>query len=134
MLLKLSKKHLIILLIVFNMLFSFGMSFAYWASSVEGNTSSNDSTIGLGVWYDGTPIYTAEEFIDVVTTTQNTGTYVIAKDIDFQNTSYPSWINNDEIVFSGSLDGNNKVLSNISATNLRGIFGVLDGATIKNLT
>lgn len=116
------------------MLFSFGMSFAYWASSVEGNTSSNDSTIGLGVWYDGTPIYTAEEFIDVVTTTQNTGTYVLAKDIDFQNISYPSWINNDDIVFSGSLDGNNKVLSNISATNLRGIFGVLDGATVKNLT
>jgi len=129
-----SKKRIILILAVLNMLFSFGMSFAFWASEVSGNQNTGGSTVSLGVWYEGTPIYTADEFIEAVTTTGNTNTYVLARDIDFQNLTYPAYINNDEIVFSGSLDGNGKTLSNLSTTNIRGLFGVLQSATIKNLT
>jgi len=129
-----SKKRLIIILTILNMLFSFGMSFAFWASEVTGNHDTGTSTIALGVWYEGTPIYTAHEFIQAVTTPNNSNSYVLARDIDFQNLSYPSYINNDEIIFSGSLDGNGKTLSNLSITNIRGIFGVLQSATVKNLT
>lgn len=130
---RLPKKHVIILLIILNALFSFGMSFAFWASSVSGQIDATESSVSLGSWYDGTPVYTAEELIDVLTTNNNTGTYILARNIDFQNLAYPSWIDNDEIVFKGIFDGNGKTLSNIQATNLRGIFGVLEGATVKNL-
>jgi hypothetical protein len=129
-----SKKRLIIILAVLNMLFSFGMSFAFWASEVSGDQNTGSSSITLGDWYDGTPIYTADEFIQVVTTHHNTNRYVLARDIDFQNLSYPAWVNNDNIVFQGILDGNGKTISNITKTNIRGIFGVLQGATVKNLT
>lgn len=110
------------------------MTFAYWASSVSGNEQSNSSSVTLGSWYDGIPIYTATEFIDAVMTNNNTQTYVLARNIDFQNASFPLWTANEEIVFSGRLDGNGKTLSNLTKSDLRGIFGVLDGATIKNLT
>jgi len=129
-----SKKRLIIILAVLNMLFSFGMSFAFWASEVSGDQNTGSSSITLGDWYDGTPIYTADEFIQAVTTNNNTNTYVLARNIDFQNLSYPAWVNNDNIVFQGILDGNGKTISNITKTNIRGIFGVLQGATVKNLT
>ncbi len=129
-----SKKRLIIILAVLNMLFSFSMSFAFWASEVSGDQNTGSSSITLGDWYDGTPIYTADEFIQVVTTHHNTNRYVLARDIDFQNLSYPAWVNNDNIIFQGILDGNGKTISNITKTNIRGIFGVLQGATVKNLT
>lgn len=116
------------------MLFSFSMTFAFWASSVSGNFESDSSMISLGSWYDGIPIYTADEFISVVMTNNNANTYVLARNIDFQNASLPAWASNEEVVFKGTLDGNGKTLSNLTKSNLRGIFGVLDGATIKNLT
>lgn len=127
------KMNIIFILIIANLLFSLSMSFAYWASSVYGTEQENQSSISLGSWYDGIPIYTAQEFIEAVTTNNNTNTYVLAKNIDFQNMSYPEWINNDAIVFKGHFDGNGKIISNFSATNLRALFGVIDGATIRNL-
>ena len=116
------------------MLFSFGMTFAYWASSVSGNQQSGESMVSLGSWYDGIPIYNADEFIEAVMLNNNTNTYVLARNIDFQNATLPTWTANEDIVFAGILDGNGKTISNISKSDLRGIFGVLDGATIKNLT
>lgn len=128
------KQRVILILVIMNVLFSFGMSFAYWASGVNNTQNQNNASISLGVWYDATPIYTAQEFVDAVTTNNNANTYVLAKDIDFQNAVYPAWSNNDSIVFKGFIDGKGHTLSNISATNMRALFGVIDGATIKNLT
>lgn len=129
-----SKKHIIIILLVINMLFSTGMSFAYWASSISGNQNVGDGTLTLGDWYDGIPIFTTDEFIQVITTPNNANTYVLARDLDFQNVTPPAWTQTKDIIFLGSLDGNGKTISNVNLTNYRGIFGVLQGATIKNLT
>ena len=96
------------------MLFSFGMTFAYWASSVSGNQQSGESMVSLGSWYDGIPIYNADEFIEAVMLNNNTNTYVLARNIDFQNATLPTWTANEDIVFAGILDGNGKTLSNIS--------------------
>jgi hypothetical protein len=66
------------------MLFSTGMSFAYWASSLSGNQNVGDGTLTLGDWYDGIPIFTTDEFIQVITTPNNTNTYVLARDLIFK--------------------------------------------------
>jgi len=129
-----TKKHIIIILVVINMLFSMGMSFAYWASGISGNQNVGDGTLTLGDWYDGTPIFTTDEFIQVITTPNNSNTYVLARDLDFQNITPPEWTQTKDIIFLGSLDGNGKTISNVNLTDYRGIFGILQGATIRNLT
>jgi hypothetical protein len=129
-----TKKHIIVILLVINMLFSTGMSFAYWASSISGNQNTGDGTLTLGEWYDGIPIFTTDEFIQVITTPNNSNTYVLARDLDFQNITPPAWTQTKDIIFLGSLDGNGKTISNVNLTDYRGIFGVLQGATIRNLT
>lgn len=129
-----TKKHIILILLVINMLFSTGMSFAYWASSLSGNQNVGDGTLTLGDWYDGIPIFTTDEFIQVITTPNNSNTYVLARDLDFQNITPPEWTQTKDIVFLGSLDGNGKTISNVNLTDYRGIFGILEGATIRNLT
>jgi hypothetical protein len=129
-----TKKHIIVILLVINMLFSTGMSFAYWASHIAGNQNTGNGELSLGDWYDGIPIFTTEEFINVITTPNNANTYVLARDLDFQNVTPPEWTQTKDIVFQGSLDGNDKTISNVSLTDYRGIFGILDGATIRNLT
>lgn len=116
------------------MLFSFGMSFAYWASSISGNADDGSGNVILGEWYDGIPIYTVDEFIAAMNISGNTNTYVLARDLDFQNLSYPTWNNNIATTFNGVFDGNDKTISNLSLTNYRGVFGILEGATVKNLT
>lgn len=52
------KKRMITLLIIFNTLFSIGMSFAFWASSISGNSVVSSGEITIGEW--GIPIFTAQ--------------------------------------------------------------------------
>lgn len=128
------KKRIIVILLILNMLVTTGMSFAYWASSLTGNQNTGNGSLTLGDWYDGIPIFTVDEFIEVITTPNNANAYVLARDLDFQNVTPPAWVQTKDIIFQGSLDGNGKTLSNISLTNYRGVFGILQGATIRNLT
>jgi hypothetical protein len=116
------------------MLFSTGMSFAFWASSVDGNEEGNNSTVSTGLWYQGTPIYTTQEFIAVITQDGNTGTYTLARDINFNNITPAEWTQTKDVRFMGTFDGNGFSIQNVNLTGYRGIFGVLDSATIKNLT
>jgi len=117
------------------MLFTTGMSFAYWASSVAApNGVDDDSDITLGEWYDAIPIFTVSEFVDMIIINNNTQDYVLAKNLDFEGITPAEWISDDTRVFSGSFDGNGKSLNNISLTDFRGIFSVLEGASIKDLT
>jgi hypothetical protein len=128
------KTHIITLLVVINLLFSTGMSFAFWASSIAGYEEDAASNIAINSWYDAIPIYTTSEFIEVITTDGNTSAYVLARNLDFNHITPPEWIQTKDIKFMGSLDGLGHSISNISLTDYRGVFGILDGATIKNLT
>lgn len=110
------------------------MTFAFWASFLSGNQTQSQATISIGQWYDDTPVFSPVEFLSIVTTPNNTGTYVLAHDIDFQNIDVSNWSDNAEVVFSGSFDGNGYAIKNLTQNNIRGIFGVLEGATVKNLT
>lgn len=109
------------------------MSFAFWASSLSGNVASDNSNVLIGQWYEGTPIFTVDEFIDMLTIDGNTNTYVLARDLDFNNITPAAWTQTKDVRFMGSLDGLNHQLKNISLTNYRGLFGIIDGGTVKNL-
>jgi hypothetical protein len=129
-----TKKHIIIILAVINMLFSTGMSFAYWASSISGNQNVGDGALTIGDWYDNIPVFTTDEFIQVITTPNNTNSYILVNNLDFQNVTPSSWTQTKTVVFQGSFNGNGKTISNVSLSNYTGIFGIIQGATITNLT
>ncbi len=116
------------------MLFTTGMSFAYWASSISINNTSGNGNVDIGDWFDGyIPIFNEQEFIQVITTNQNTNSYILARDLDFQFVLPEDWIQTKDIIFNGLLEGNNKTISNIDLIDYRGIFGILEGATVRNL-
>lgn len=124
------------LLLVINLLFTSGMTFAFWASSILGADPVDGSgNVDIGDWFDGyIPIFNEQEFMQVITTDQNTNHYILARDMDFEFVLPSEWIQTKDIVFKGLLEGNNKAIRNIDLIDYRGIFGILEGATIRNLT
>lgn len=122
-----------------NMLFTIGMSFAYWASSVSGTNGQGVPVVTIGDW--GTPIFTAQEFFDAATDSSSNAAdeYYLANDIDF--TSF-SWVYDASIynsTFKGKIDGRNKTISNLTISNPSlsylhlGIFARIDGGRVSNL-
>mgnify|MGYP007057168295 CR=1 FL=1 len=109
------------------------MSFAYWASSILSANQQSSGDIHIGQWHDGIPIFNAFEFIQVVTEDLNDNSYALANDIDFSHITASDWPQHKDIIFKGQIDGRNRSLSNINLTDYRGIFGILEGAVIKNL-
>lgn len=120
---------MILLLLVSN----FSLTFAYWASSVTGNTNDAASQLDVGDWIIGTPIWTTDEFIEMITTNNNTGTYTLATNLDFNYITPASWTNTDATTFEGVFYGGNRTIKNIDLDEYRGIFGVLEGATVRDL-
>jgi len=129
----LSKKILIIFLLIFIAAGNFVATFAYWADSITGDQIVSTGNIDVGQWLEGTQIWTTDDFIEMITTDNNTGVYTLATDLDFNNITPATWTQTKDTVFSGSFDANNYMISNISLEDYRGIFGILDGATVKNL-
>ena len=137
---KCSKKRLIFILLVANLLFTSGMTFAFWASSIAGNSDSNDGLIAIGDW--GTPIFTPSEFYTFATKTNSVATdvYYLANDIDFTGFTWVYNAANNGVTFRGTLNGNGKSLLNLTITNsstsysYNGIFPRIFGAIIYDLT
>lgn len=134
------KVKVIALLVILNALFSLGMTFAFWASSVESGISNSDGQVTIGDW--GIPIFTAQEFYDFATKTNSLSTdvYYLARDIDFTGFIWTYNATNNSVTFRGELNGNNKTLSNLTITNTtttynyHGIFPRISGARIRDLT
>lgn len=91
----------------------------------------------------GTAISSADELAALMNdSTQWSGTYYLANNIDLTEKTQAA-IGNDKTAFTGTFDGNGKTVSgiNISKTTviaadaaMVGFFGVVENATIKNLT
>lgn len=131
------KKKFILILLIFNVLFSAGMTFAYWASSIQGQSQNSNGQINIGDW--GTPIFTPLEFYQFVDRVSvSTDKYYLANDIDFSSFTWNPIVATR--VFRGTLNGNGKTISNLtidynsSAIAYSGIFPRLDGATITDLS
>lgn len=82
-----------------------------------------------------TPIYTAEDLNNIRNSLS--GKYILMNDIDLS--SYENWvpIGTEETPFSGTLNGDNYVVNNMSinnATNHAGLFGYINSSEIINLT
>ncbi len=133
-----TKKKIILILLILNIVFSAGMTFAYWASSILGNSQPGTGTVDIGDW--GTPIFTTTEFYDFVnrTTSVSTEKYYLANNLDFSSYTWTPIAATR--IFRGTLNGNGKSISNLtidynsSSIAYSGIFPRLDGATITNLT
>jgi hypothetical protein len=133
-----TKKKIILILLLLNIVFSAGMTFAYWASSILGNSQPGTGTVDIGDW--GTPIFTTTEFYNFVnrTTSVSTEKYYLANNLDFSSYTWTPIAATR--IFRGTLNGNGKTISNLtinynsSTIAYSGIFPRLDGATITNLT
>lgn len=136
------KKKIITLLVILNALFSTGMSFAFWASSISSSDAISNAQVSIGTW--AIPIYTANEFYLFATNNSSKATdnYYLANDIDFSGYPWNYDTTNYKIVFRGNLNGNNKTISNLTITNsyttstykYLGIFPRMDGGTVSDLT
>lgn len=128
---------ILLLLVIFNLTFSY----AYWASEVFGSSSANDSDLTIGDWFgDYTPIYTIDDFVTVVTTNNNTGKFILATDLDFENALPSNWntwsqtANSATTIFRGEFNGNGKSISNLPLSAYqRGIFPIVQGGSIYDL-
>ncbi len=86
----------------------------------------------------GTPIKTANELVNLFKT-GGRGSYYLENDIDMTDVSYDGSLGSGSsaVVFRGVLDGNDKKINNLNvvtpSNKSAAMFGVLDGATIKNL-
>ncbi len=137
---KKGKIKIIIMLITLNLIFSAGMTFAYWASSILGNQDQGNGLVDIGFW--GIPIYTAQEFYDFATKTNSVATdlYYLHNDIDFTGFTWTYNASNNNVTFRGTLNGNGKKLSNLTITNnstsylYNGIFPRGNGANVYDLT
>lgn len=132
------KRRIILILLILNIIFSAGMTFAYWASEILGGSQTGTGTVDIGDW--GIPIFTPAEFYSFVdrTTSVSTEKYYLANDLDFSSYSWTPILATR--IFRGTLHGNGKTISNLtidynaSSIAYSGIFPRLDGATISNLT
>lgn len=123
-----------------NLIISMGVSYAYWASEVNGNQQSGLGNITIGDW--GIPIYTPDEFYEFATKTNSvlTDHYYLHNDIDFSSFTWNYNASNNSVIFRGTLNGNGKKISNLTITNTstsylyHGIFPRAIGASIYDLT
>ncbi len=138
--LRFTKSKIVTFLIILNVLFIGGMTFAFWASAIAGDADQSGSTVTTGHW--GTPIFTNQEFFDFATKLDSleTDEYYLANNLDF--TSFPWEITAafHNAVFRGTLNANNKTISNLTIVNNsttlnhNAIFPRIDGGRIFDLT
>lgn len=137
---KLNKSKIVVFLIILNVLFIAGTSFAFWASSIAGDTDQTGTDVNVGHW--GTPIFTAQEFFNFATKTNSVATdeYYLANNIDFTGFTWEITSSFHNTVFYGTLNGNNKTLSNLTIFNNNityrqvAIFPRINGGRVFNLT
>jgi hypothetical protein len=112
----------------------------YWSQEAGTGRLYLDGTLNIA--NIGVPISTKEEFYALATNTSSlpTDTYYLADDIDFTGFTWNYDASNNSTIFRGTLNGNNKTISNLTITNTSttylylGIFPRMDGGTVSDLT
>lgn len=127
------------MLVLINLIVSLGITYAFWASEINGNQQSGSGSVTIGDW--GIPIYTPLEFYEFATKTNSalTDQYYLYNDLDFTGFSWNYNASNNNLIFRGTLNGNGKRISNLTITNTstsylyHGIFPRAIGATIYDI-
>jgi hypothetical protein len=127
-----------------------GISFAYWASSIQGNADTGVGTLSIGTWdmlppgfvgvsQDGLGSYIT---LDRIGTTgfPLSGNYILVSNINWNNAPFTP-IGGASGTFSGQFLGNGYVISNINITTNQshvGLFarnsGTISGLSLTGLT
>ncbi|MBU1145023.1 MAG: hypothetical protein KJ971_04090 [Firmicutes bacterium] len=131
-------KLFLILVIILSFSSTLLIGYAYWDTVVD----TQEENVSIGDW--GIPITTAQEFYNfaIRNNSLSEDRYYLFNDIDFTGFTWNYDSSNYNIVFRGTLDGNGKTLSNLTLThnsssssyNCFGIFPMIEGASIHNLT
>jgi len=130
---KMNKLSLVFLLGLFVFIVNIGTTFAFWASSVAGDSDLTSGTLSIGIWDQFPPEYVGVTqlgegvyiTLDQIGTIDYplTGKYMLMGDIDFANAVFAP-IGGAAGVFSGEFIGNGFSISNISITAVQGFVGL----------
>jgi hypothetical protein len=101
---------------------SFGLTFAFWASSVQGSSGIGQGVIGIGEWFTSDFIGVTQDGAgDTITLNEiGTGSYLLSgkyvqmSDIDWNNQAFTPIGLTTAGVFSGEFHGNGYSISNIN--------------------
>ena len=104
------------------------------ASLFNTNNADAQFTINIAKLGEGEDISTGQELVDKIKANPS-GVFTLVKDIDMSGIDLTDFCSND--AFSGTLDGNGRVVRNASVNYTngenKGIFCTTNGATIKNV-
>lgn len=136
-----SRKKLILFLAAILVFSNMGITFAYWASGVSGNSDVAIGDVSVGNFEFCTPIFTDQEFYDFATssTSSSFDNYCLRNDIDFSSFTWTYLAAHTTNQFQGRFDGRGFTLSNITietsaaGTTYLSIFSRMNGGTIKNV-
>ncbi|HPG42917.1 MAG TPA: GLUG motif-containing protein [Acholeplasmataceae bacterium] len=137
---KIRKKYLLIILSIMLIISNFSLSFAYWASNVQGASQQGSGTVVIGSWvptgYVGITQTGAGDYITLNEVTA-TGKYILMENIS--NISLSPLGGTSE--FTGEFYGNGFSISNITiigSSGNMGLFsinnGIISGVTLNNIT
>ncbi len=143
-------KLIIMSILSFTFLFNIGVSFAFWASSVQGDSEVGTASVAIGSWglvppgYIGVSQNGENEYITLAeigtTGYPLSGNYIMVSDIDLNNVPFTP-IGGASGIFSGNFLGNGYLISNVSITISQtyiGLFarnsGVIAEVSINGLT
>ncbi|MCR3905469.1 MAG: hypothetical protein NUK62_00375 [Tenericutes bacterium] len=126
---KLNRKSIIVFLGTMLLLFNFGITFAFWASSIQGDLDQTNGNISIGSWQFLPPGFVGVtqngngDFItlDQIGTTgyPASGQYKLMENIDYMNNNFTPIEN-----FSGEFYGDGFIISNISISSGNNVLGV----------
>lgn len=102
------KKSIILSLLLLLVISNFSISFAYWASTISGNSTENNATVSIGDWVfvpPGSTVVTQEILVQLLNgELPLDGDYVLTGDIDLSGLPDNEF---DPITnFTGTFDGN----------------------------
>jgi hypothetical protein len=143
-------KWIIISLLTFTFLFNMGISFAFWASSIQGDAESGIGTLSIGTWDMLPPGYVgvSQDGLGNYITLNEIGTvgyplsgnYILVSNINWNNAPFTP-IGGASGIFSGTFLGNGYLISNVNITTAQayvGLFarnsGTISGVSLTGLT
>ncbi len=127
----------VLILLVFVMIFASTTSIAF--SYFDNINHEEDETIPVGEWFVG--ISTPQEFFNLATSGSSTvdDRYYLTQDIDFTGFNWVIDSSNVGNTFTGSLDGNNYKITNLTmyteltSSSYLGLFGTVINASFQNI-
>ncbi|MDO9628588.1 MAG: hypothetical protein Q7I99_01700, partial [Acholeplasmataceae bacterium] len=143
-------KAIILTILTFTFLFNIGISFAFWASSVQGDSEVGSASISVGSWSvlppgyvgvsqnGGTPYITLSEI--GTTGYPLSGNYILVSNINLNNVPFTP-IGGASGTFSGNFLGNGYSISNLNISTSQtyiGLFarnsGTISGVSLVGVT